>query len=521
MQKTIHTARAVGMVMAITAASKAIALLSSQVIAAFFGAGGRMDVYMTALQLPNTVFLSVGTALTTVVIPIFATHLQKGNSEKAFRFGDNITGLTLLTGIILSILGILVSPVIVLFTRFKNDLYGFAVMAFQLMFPLMIFTGLYFIFQGVLQSYGRFAIPAAVSAFSGATIILYTFLFGKKYEVGGLLAAAFIGIALQSLVLIPGIYRAGYRLRPALDFRDEDIRKALKLMVPVILGTSAYQVNMLFNILMSASFHTGPTLLTLMQTLSVNMMLVFIYSMTAVLFPRLTRLAADGDMGGFKRDFRGSVNMMIFLLVPASAGFISVGRQLVELLYMWGKFTADNVTLASHILVLYSIGFVGVGVKEAADRAFYSLNDTKFPMINGIIISVVNIATGLASIYAAGMGVAGLALGYSISFLAGAAILVVRLHRKIGGIGMKNIIITLIKVTIASVAMYLAVSAVVCLTGKIRIDSILIGRAVKLLVPVAAGVLAYSAAALLLRVDQAVLLYSRVVNRVRPARTNT
>ena len=78
-----------------------------------------MDIYSYAIQLPNIIFTIFGTALVTVVIPIFADYMGKGEKERAFKFADNITSLALVFTLALSLLGILVAPLFVLITRFQ------------------------------------------------------------------------------------------------------------------------------------------------------------------------------------------------------------------------------------------------------------------------------------------------------------------------------------------------------------------------------------------------------------------
>ena len=89
------TARTVGGVMIIMAASRLISLLSNIAYITFFGINLETEIYSYAIQLPNLIFTSFGTALVTVVIPVFAGFIGTGEKERAFKFADNITGLSL------------------------------------------------------------------------------------------------------------------------------------------------------------------------------------------------------------------------------------------------------------------------------------------------------------------------------------------------------------------------------------------------------------------------------------------
>lgn len=71
------------------------------------------------------------------------------------------------------------------------------------MMPVMLFYGLNYIFQGILQSRGKYGFPAFVSVPSSLVVIFYVFALGDKYGITGLLIATFFGLSLQALILIP------------------------------------------------------------------------------------------------------------------------------------------------------------------------------------------------------------------------------------------------------------------------------------------------------------------------------
>lgn len=507
------TASAVGIVMIIMVFSRLIAFCSSIAYMTFFGVSLEMDIYAYAIQFPNIIFNSFGTVLSTIVIPIFAGYIGTGEKEKAYKFADNALSLSLLFAAFLTVLGFVLAPLFPLFTEFKNEGYDFAVTSLRIMFPVMIFYTLNYVLQGILQSMGRYNMPAFVSVPSSLAVISYVYILGNSFGVSGLLVATFVGLAFQGLILIPPVFKTDYRYKPSFNLGDDDIKKALRMIPSVLVGTSAYQLNMLFNITITANFKATVALLTFVQNLILYSVLAFVFSMTAVVFPKFTMLATQNDMEGFKNSVLKVLKTIAYFLFPATAGFIAVRHQLVNFLVGWGKITGDDVKLVSAMLAIYSIGIVGVGVKEIVDRAFYSLKDTKKPAINGVIVVVINIAASL--IFMQFMGPLGIPLAYSISALSGTVILLYMLQKKVGSFGLSKLIKMSAKVAFSSLLMFFAVWAINSILANFQFGGSFIDRLVKLFIPALAGALLYFASTILMKVEEAVEVAAEVRNRAR------
>ncbi len=494
--------RTVGYVMVIMMFSRLLAFMSNLVYVTHFGANTEMDIFSFSLSLPNIVFASLGTALTTVVIPIFASCLAEGKKERAAHFADNVLSLSMVFTLVLALAAAALSPAIILLTRFRNDEYGFAVLALCLMMPVMVFYAMNYVLQGVLQSYGKFAMPALVSVPSSLIVIFYVLVLGDRFGVKGLLIATFIGLASQGLILILPARKAGYSYRRRFAFPNDDVRKALKLIPPVLLGTSAYQLNMLYNNVLASRYETVNTIMTTIQNIVLYSVLAFIYSITAVIYPRLTTLAAQNDMDGYKESLLKVLKTVSYFMVPAALGFVCVNRQLVNFFMAWNRITADNVTLAGNMMALYAASVVGIGIKEVIDRAFYSLKDTGKPALNGVLMMVVNVAISLIAIQF--IGPLGIPLAYSLSSLLGGSVLVFMIRKKIGPFGVTGFAKAIVKALFAGLIMAVAVLAINRLLGGYTFGGLFTDRAVKLIVPGAAGVLVYFLASYLFKAEEAV-----------------
>lgn len=501
------TAKSVGTVFIIMMLSRLLSFFASIAYMTHFGENLQMDIYSYALQFPNIIFNSFGTALVTVVIPIFAGYIGTGDKDRAHKFANNIITLSIASAVLLSVLGIVLAPVFPLLTRFKYDGYNFAVTALRIMIPVIVFYAMNYVLQGILQSLGRFNMPALVSIPSSVAVIIYVYMFSKMFGVLGLVIATASGLAMQGLILIPPLYRTDYRYRPSFDVKDEDIKKAMFLIAPVLLGTCAYPLNMLYNITVSANFKDTVALMTFVQNIILYSVLAFIYSITSVIFPKLTMLASQNNMDEFRTSLIKVIRIVIFFLIPTTFGFILLRHQLLDLIIGWNKITKENVNLASDILALYSIGITGVGIVEVVYRAFYSMKNTVWPVVNSIIIVVVNIIASIILIRF--KGPLGIPMAYSISAITGMVVLLCLFRRHMGDFGLKKLAGPVLKVVLSCIVMALAVILCTRLLTGFENGHAFIVKGVHLFVPAAVGALVYFSCTMLLKVEEAPELLSR------------
>ena len=491
---------AISYVMLIMIMSRVLSLVSTQFYMSRFGVGDvKINIYSYAVSLPNIIFNCFGTALSTVVIPIYTDYISNNCRENAKRFADNIITVATVFSAVLVLIGIAMSPLLPSLTDFDttSEIRSFCTKALMIMMPAMLFYGLNYIFQGMLQSEGVYGWPAFVSVPSSVVIILYVLLLSDRFGVTGLLVTTLIGLALQVLILVPPLIKKGYRYKPSFSLRDPDIIRAGKMTLPVLLGASSYQLNMFFNINMIANFDGMVTLLTFVQNLILNMVLAFVYSITAVLYPKLTELVSTNRMDEYRKTLGNVLNSVILLLVPITFGLLCMRTELLDLITKWGKIDSADVEKASILIAMYSIGIIGIGLKEILDRAFYSLKETRVSAVNGFIIMVINIVLSL--ILVRSMKAYGIPLAYSIASLSGSVILLSLLRKRVGNY-LQSTLSVFLKSLAASAIMSASVLGTSRFVSQFFGDS-LASRLMKLFVPVFIGVLIYAIMLLILRVE--------------------
>ncbi|MBO5742845.1 MAG: murein biosynthesis integral membrane protein MurJ [Clostridia bacterium] len=483
---------AIGSVMVIMIASRLLALFSSQVYMSVFGTDSvYINIYSYAINIPNIIFTSIGTALSTVVIPIYVGHKAVGEGEKAKKFADNIISVSMVLTLILVILGMCISPLLVKFTGFAKESQTriYAIKALMIVMPVMFFYALNYIFQGMLQSDGQYRLPAFVSVPSSIVVILYVLFLSSRFGVTGLLYASLFGLSLQALILIPPLYKNGYRYKIRLKLKDADIINAAKMAVPVLIGVGAYQLNMLFNSTMIARYDKSMvTILTFVQNITIQMVLAFVYSITAVIYPRLSESYAKGDISSYKETLGGILKNVSIMLIPITFGYISVREPLLNLLVAWGKVSTQSVKKAEIFLSFYAIGILGIGLKEILDRALYSIKNTRISAVNGFVIMFVNIA--LSIILMSYIGAYGIPLAYSIASLTGVANLLWQLKRKIGSFA-NGLLSEILKSLLIALVMWLLVFLIQNVLGLYLTGNNLLIRILKLGIPAGLGAVIY------------------------------
>ena len=178
---------------------------------------------------------------------------------------------------------------------------------------------------------------------------------------------------------------------------------------------------------------------------------IFVLSIITVMYPMISKMVAENNMNGLKKSVSEAISGINILVVPAMVGSMIFAKPVVMLLFGRGKFDAEAITMTSAALFFYSLGMIGVGLREVLSRAFYSMQDTRTPAVNAAIAVVINIILNI--ILSKFMGIGGLALATSMSAIICMVLLLISLRMKIGPFGIKEITISFVKILCASLLM--------------------------------------------------------------------
>lgn len=471
---------------AISLASRLLSLVSVQVYMAFFGPQTpQMEVYTFALNIPNIIFNVLGTSITAIVVPIYSSLIEK-NKEEAKTFVIKMFLIVMSVVLIFMAIGFIIAPILVGATYFTGYYETFAITALRIMLFSMFFYGLNYLLQGVLHSHNKFLLAAVVTIPTSIVIISYTLILGEYFGVYGLIYATVIAFSLQGIILAPKalklIFSKNYKVSNIKNFKtDENIKKAKKMLGPLIISASSFQIMSIFNTTMATHFRIA-TIQAFVMNLVLVASLSVIYSITSVYLPKLSILY-EKDRNEYEKTLYKIINIILVLMIPASILFVFLRVEIISLLVKWGNFGIEEAYITANLLGIFGLAAAPLGIKEACDRAYYAQKNSKTPSIFGFFIMLVAIVFTLSLINI--FEVYTMAIAYVVGFSIGSLCLLISLKIKL-----LKVLSNLIKIIFCAICM----AIVLILVPSIYISTtiIFLDRLLTLAIPSVIGILAYS-----------------------------
>ena len=441
----------------LTIISKVIGFCRETILVSTYGASMISDVYITSMKIPMTLFAIIASAVATTFIPKFYEVEKNEGSECALAFSNNLINIVIIVSLLLSILGFVFAQHLVkLFAMdFTGEKFDLTVKFTRILVFTMTFVGLSDIMTGWLQIKEKYSIPALIGIPYNIIIIL-SIIISSKGNVMILVLGSFMAVLSKFLFQLPFAYKNGYKYKQYLDIKDDNIKSIILLLMPVVVGVGATQINSVIDSTLASTLGDGMiTVLNSASRLQEFVTTLFITTIVSVIYPIFSRLSNDEDSSEFKDIIRKSLNIVILIIIP-----VSVGNPIVKILFERGKFDSNATIMTAQALRCYAIGISASGITTILNRIFYSMKDTKTPMINGVISIVVNIIFNLILINF--IGHMGLALATSISALVKLGLMFRKLKERIADFGQDLILKAFRKVMIASTVM----GVVVCLMNS-------------------------------------------------------
>jgi putative peptidoglycan lipid II flippase len=524
---SVKLARSAGLISLATMASRVLGVAREMVLAAFFGAGLEMDAFNVAFRVPNLLRdLFAEGAMTAAFVPTFTRILKDRGPEEAWRLGNLVVNaLLIVTGVIV-VLGIaFAGPITQAIAPRFSDTPGkleLTTLLTRIMLPFLTTVAASVAMMGMLNSLRRFFIPALSPAmFNVATILCAVGLVPVMPYVGlPPIAAIAIGTVLgglgQMALQWPFLRAEGFRYRLLVSFRDPDVREVLRLMGPGTLGLAAVQINVFVNTYLATG--QGEKAVSWLSYAFRVMYLpigLFGVSIATAALPEIARHAAADDPASIRRTVSSALRLMLMLNVPATVGLIALANPIVSVLLERGKFTPVDTAATATALMFYAPGLLGYSAVKIASPTFYSLRDSRTPVIVGVLSVLANLAVNLALVRTMGYG--GLALGTALAAIFNAVTLLWLLRNRLGGLDGRQVLVSFVKICVAAAAMGIAASF-----GAHWVATVLPGRssairAVRLAIAMALGVAVLIGFARILRIAEFDEAFSRVLRRLRPA----
>ena len=499
-------ARATVLLMIVTIVSKILGLFRDSVLASAYGTGKYAAVYSTANSISTILFAVIGTALATSLIPLYNKLASEDSAERAMGFLNSVVNLVVIVCLSIAGLGIIFAgPLVKVFAPgYQGDVYTLCVQYTRILLPSIVFVGLANIFTSYLQIKKRYVIPGFIGMPYSIIIIVSIYLSLKTSQMV-LVIGTLIAISAKALFQLPFVYKEGYRYRPKINLKDPVMKDMMILILPVVIGVGANQINSIVDKSLAsllgtevvASFSYAIKLYEFVQAL-------FITSILAVIYPRLSSMIVSDRMDSFLNSLKKTMNVIIVALVPIIVGCIVLSRQIVEVLFQRNAFTSKDTTMTASILWIYVIGILAFALRDVLTRGFYSMEDSKTPMINSIISIVFNISLNL--ILVKPLGYKGLAIATAVSAYIGLLLFNRSMRKKIEGYSSRDNYIVFVKSLFAALIMGLGVKLVYGIVASSLVGGLLF-KLIALASAVGVGVIVYALIMHFLRVEEYEMIF--------------
>lgn len=415
-------------------ANRALGLLRDVIIAGKFGTRADLDAYYAAFRIPDFLFLVIASgAFGAAFIPIFTGFLERDEETAAWVLASSTLNtafyaLTALSAIGFFLAGPLVRTVVAPGLTAAQQALAIDLTRILLLQPL--FLGLGGAAMGILNAQYRFLWPALAPVTYNLGIIFGALVLAPRYGVKGLAYGVVIGAVGHFLTQLPALARVMHYY-PVVSLHVPGMRQVGTLLIPRMFGQAVFALN--FVIVTNFASRLGEGRVSGFQygyTLFLLPHGVFALSAATVLFPTLSRLAGMGDWGEFRAQYAATLRTVLFFIVPATAALIVLRTAIPEAIYQLGAFNATSTDLTATALGALATGLIAYAVVEVVTRAFYALQDTRTPVIAGVLTIALNLP--LSWFLSRAFGLGGLGLGLATTTWLEMTILLVVLRRRMG-----------------------------------------------------------------------------------------
>ncbi|MEP1471498.1 MAG: murein biosynthesis integral membrane protein MurJ [Halieaceae bacterium] len=434
--------RSSAVVGAMTMMSRVLGLIRDVVIAGFVGASANADAFFVAFKIPNFLRrLFAEGAFAQAFVPVLADYKEEGSVEAVKHLINRVAGVLGGTLIVLTGLIILAAPVVtaVFAPGFVSqpEKYQLTVELIRVTFPYLMLISMTGFCGAILNSYGRFAVPAFTPVFLNLSLIASATVAAPYFDepVFALAWGVFLAGIIQLLFQLPSLYRLDLVPRPVWDTRDEGVRRILKLMVPALFGVSVSQINLLLDTVLASFLPTGSvSWLYYSDRLTELPLGVFGIAIATVILPNLSahNAAARGEQFATTLDW--AVRSVLLIAVPAALALLLLAEPILITLFQYGALTPGDVDMAALSLRAYSLGLAAFMLIKVLAPGFYARKDMMTPVSIGIKAMVANMVLNLLFVlplmYFYNVGHVGLALATSVAAYLNAGLLFRGLRRE-------------------------------------------------------------------------------------------
>ena len=392
--------RSTSIVSFFTLISRISGFLRDAIMTRLYGASIWTDAFVVAFKIPNfmrRIFAEGSFSL--AFIPVLNEIKAQKSEAYLKQFINHVFGCLLaVLLIVLATLELAAPGVIMAFAPGyigEPQVFAAAVDMLRITLPYLLFISLVALNSGILNSFGKFAVPAATPILLNLVLILAmvyckdTFDVPVKALAFGVLVAGVVQFVFQ----LPFLYRLGLIPKPVLKFHDPEVKKVMTLMLPTLLGSSVAQINLLIDTMIATTLPLigSPTFLYLSDRLLEFPLGLFGIAISTVILPKLAHSFALKKQHEYQQTLRWAMTLAMFVALPSALGLLVLAKPVVITLFGYGEFTLQKAQFTSYSLMAFMLGLPAFVAAKVLLPAFYSRKDTKSPVKIAIKAMVVNV----------------------------------------------------------------------------------------------------------------------------------
>jgi putative peptidoglycan lipid II flippase len=432
-----------------TMLSRVLGLARDVVLANLLGAAPNADAFFVAFKIPNFLRrLFAEGAFSQAFVPVLTETREQGSHEAVRHLVNRVAGVLGGSLFVLTALAMVMAPWVALIFApgFSRDVAKLALTADLIVwtFPYLFLISLTGFCGAILNTYGRFAVPAYTPVLLNLSLITAAVVWAPAMPEPALGLAMGVTLAgvVQLLFQLPSLRALKLTPRPVWDTKDKGVKKILMLMVPALFGVSVSQINLLFDTVLASLLPDGSVAwLYYSDRLTELPLGVFAIAIATVILPTLSALNSRAEPEEFSQTLAWAMRNVLLIAVPATVALWLLAEPILATLFQYGAFTDRDVEMAAASLRAYTVGLGGFMLIKVLAPGYYARQDMKTPVKIGIIAMVSNMVLNVLFVFPLmwyfEMGHVGLALATSVSAWINAGLLYLGLRR--GGIPLTGV----------------------------------------------------------------------------------
>lgn len=437
--------------------SRILGLFREIIFSSVFGASGDMDAFIVAFRIPNFMrSLFAEGAFSKAFVPLLSTYRNKSKQELrdfiAYTMSiiGGVTMLIAISGTLLSSIWIFVFAPGFLHT----EKFVLASDMLKITSPYIFFISLAALCSAVLNTFNKFAVPAATPIILNVCLIAAAVFFSKMFAIPvfAIAIAVLIAGVLQFIWQLPFLYKIGLLTLPRINFKHPGIKKLAKNILPILFSAAVLQISLLIDTLFASFLKTGSVSWLYYSNRLLQFPIgVFGVSLTTVVLPYLSLKYQQKSTRDFTKTIEWALRLTATVVIPAACGLIILAPNILTTLLQYGKFSSYDVGMTASCLMAFSIGLTFFIINRVLLSIYYSRQQTRIPLFSALLSVSTNII--LNAILMCFFGLVGLAIATSISAICNTGFLFCMLQRQKIFIVSKAWLITLAKVLLASLVL--------------------------------------------------------------------